>query len=740
MKRLVVWGLALVGASAMAQPIVVMDGSAADVLYPTAAQAIQDTATGFGDSNLGRPDIANGSELDAAYAVVNNATGDPWLYLVLAGNFETNGNKVEIFFDTRSGGQQQLSANNPPVAGLPRMGPGDEGPGLKFDSGFTADFYISVSAYGLPATIYVDYAELYDPVNAPNPAGYYCGAGFTKCETSGGQLSGGDPGAPLIYCTIDNSNIAGVDGDIVNRPYQYNGGAGVRTGLELAIPLSIIGNPTSNFRICAFINGINHDWVSNQSLAGMFGQAQNLGEPRLVDFTTIAGNQYFTVPVAPVRRGACCTGSGTCSITTPTGCAGTYLGDNTSCDGNPCDQIPAGRCCHQGNCYIRTQAECTAMGGVWYGAGTDCTGCPCPPFGACCLSDTNCVWIDQAGCAGLGGDYAGDYTRCQTNTCLPQVCCISNECFLLRQHICAAQGGTFVAGLTSCAGDPCSPAIQNPHVAGDFQGWNPTSDPMTETFPGSNIWVRSYAGLVPGSPHQFKITNGLPWSDPLHRNFPPANSWVFADAQGTITITYDANVYGDGWAPNINRLPLPASMVPTTWNAPGSYQSQIGGNNWDPNNPNTVMVETPPGSGIYKFEGSGLTPGTYYWKAVCYVSPQGDWFSCSWDSRSVNTANMEFVIGASSDVFRLWCDALTGVVRVEVISNPCANQLLADANCDGQVNAFDIDAFVLALTNPAAWESQYGANCDLMCVADCNQDGELNAFDIDPFVDILTGV
>jgi hypothetical protein len=72
----------------------------------------------------------------------------------------------------------------------------------------------------------------------------------------------------------------------------------------------------------------------------------------------------------------------------------------------------------------------------------------------------------------------------------------------------------------------------------------------------------------------------------------------------------------------------------------------------------------------------------------------------------------------------------------------CAGQELADANCDGVVNAFDIDAFVLALTNQAAWQAQYGSGglgCDIMCVIDCNADGTINSFDIDPFVQILTG-
>jgi len=52
------------------------------------------------------------------------------------------------------------------------------------------------------------------------------------------------------------------------------------------------------------------------------------------------------------------------------------------------------------------------------------------------------------------------------------------------------------------------------------------------------------------------------------------------------------------------------------------------------------------------------------------------------------------------------------------------------------VNAFDIDAFVLALTDPGQWYQQY--TCDIYCVADCNCDYVINAFDIDMFVFCLT--
>lgn len=61
--------------------------------------------------------------------------------------------------------------------------------------------------------------------------------------------------------------------------------------------------------------------------------------------------------------------------------------------------------------------------------------------------------------------------------------------------------------------------------------------------------------------------------------------------------------------------------------------------------------------------------------------------------------------------------------------------VLGDLNCDGIINNFDIDPFVLALTNPPAYQAQY-PNCDINR-ADINGDGSVNNFDIDPFVELL---
>jgi len=72
---------------------------------------------------------------------------------------------------------------------------------------------------------------------------------------------------------------------------------------------------------------------------------------------------------------------------------------------------------------------------------------------------------------------------------------------------------------------------------------------------------------------------------------------------------------------------------------------------------------------------------------------------------------------------------------IQIIGVP--DIMVGDLNCDSAVNAFDIDPFVLALTDPAGYTNAYPA-CDIN-LADINGDGVLNAFDIDPFVELLTG-
>jgi uncharacterized membrane protein len=71
--------------------------------------------------------------------------------------------------------------------------------------------------------------------------------------------------------------------------------------------------------------------------------------------------------------------------------------------------------------------------------------------------------------------------------------------------------------------------------------------------------------------------------------------------------------------------------------------------------------------------------------------------------------------------------------RTAILTPPPA---VGDTNCDGTVDAFDIEPFTLALTDPNGYAGQY-PNCDIRNV-DINGDGVVDAFDIEPFVELLT--
>lgn len=282
-------------------PTLPVDGLA-DAEYGSAL-AQQSVQTSFGNSTAGQTGFANGSELDLGYGTV---VGDQ-LYLLLAGNLEANFNKLEIFLDTRAGGQNRLRGDNPAVDGngLNRMG--DEGAntnGLRFDAGFEADYWIGATVGDAAAnySFFVNYAELL--TSAGNTNGYYLGS--TAAASDGTLAYGTNPFG--IKGTIDNSNTNGVTGGTNTSSwgllYVGSSGAGVLTGVELAIPLAAIGNPTGLVKVCAFINSTNHAYLSNQALEGLLvsgypthppANLPSLGEPRGVDFNNYSSRQWFEV-------------------------------------------------------------------------------------------------------------------------------------------------------------------------------------------------------------------------------------------------------------------------------------------------------------------------------------------------------------------------------------------------------------------------------------------------------------
>ena len=86
--------------------------------------------------------------------------------------------------------------------------------------------------------------------------------------------------------------------------------------------------------------------------------------------------------------------------------------------------------------------------------------------------------------------------------------------------------------------------------------------------------------------------------------------------------------------------------------------------------------------------------------------------------------------GNSYHVFSSQADA--------TVTNACHEILRGDANCDGVIDAFDIDPFTTALTDPEAYAAQF-PDCNGPCACDIDRNGQVDAFDVDPFVACLTG-
>lgn len=275
---------ALIGFASLAFSQSPIDGTLSPKYGP--AKSTQSLGTGFGDANLGQQFFCNGSELDTFHAKV--IAGN--LYIFLGGNMESNYNKLEVFIDCIAGGQNRLLANNPGVSfgALLRMGDDGSGNGLTFDAGFDADWWFSMTGGDVGGGTYGMFCDGAELLTAGGGIGEYLGS---VSDFSTGSLTGGNNFMGALG-SINNSNTAGVDGSNGGP----SSGAGVTTGMEICIPLANLGNPTGDIKICAFINGGGHDFLSNQNGGSLPGGSGNLGEPRVVNFSTIAGDQFIKTP------------------------------------------------------------------------------------------------------------------------------------------------------------------------------------------------------------------------------------------------------------------------------------------------------------------------------------------------------------------------------------------------------------------------------------------------------------
>jgi len=288
---------------------IVIDGSA-DTQYgpPFASQQLGTSTFKNTETNI---DAANGSEIDAAYGTISNGV----LYLVLAGNLDSGGvdstgnafDKLNIFFMTGPGGDHTLGTNYNGAADfghINNMGVGgnnsmDGNPGLTFDTGFAANYWIGVTVggAGVGPTFYVN-----REVICSNCDGEFLGNANPSNTPPGNIMVDNVFG---VRAALNNSNTNGVQMDLSGC--EVNGAPfnpqNVKTGVELAIPLSAIGSPTGKVSVTAFITDDQYLTMYNQVLPPINGGPSecqgSFGSADAVDFSTLPGTHTFTFTVPP---------------------------------------------------------------------------------------------------------------------------------------------------------------------------------------------------------------------------------------------------------------------------------------------------------------------------------------------------------------------------------------------------------------------------------------------------------
>jgi hypothetical protein len=464
--------------------------------------------TGFGNNTDPDAFLANGSEADAIRFFLSQS--EPALYVHVSGNLEPNFTRLDLYFDILpfdeiggTGGQNTLiydgdplEIEDPPGSGtfipnpdytgnpnidgnrlnnmggpfpIPGTDPQEFEPGFTFDDGFTADYFVYVTAgnvsvlgepewYGGIARLRDALPENPDDLGNPDP-------GKATEWGSANASSGGFFSNPFTTAQlwIDNSNVLGVAGGTDQYEPADSPPANVTTGIELRIPLDELDilvedgfggyvdwDGTTPFKVTALINGEFRSYMSNQLLPPVC--APELANPRVINLETqhlddqfalltLSGNGQtytnsavnLTACVEPI--GACCLDGNCTDNVLESVCladlGAVFQGDGTTCLSDPCPQAE-GACCIGVSCLIATESDCTTLfSGIYQGDGTNCDINPCQPVdptGACCFSCTGgapsapcpdasgpavgCVEVTAAACAAAGGLYVGDNSTC----------------------------------------------------------------------------------------------------------------------------------------------------------------------------------------------------------------------------------------------------------------------------------------------------------------------------------------
>ncbi|MEN0021363.1 MAG: hypothetical protein AAF747_10825 [Planctomycetota bacterium] len=220
------------------------------------------------------------------------------LFLGLTGNLEANFNKLHIYIDSESGGENTIA----PAGVFPDSDGFRNGSnGLTFDSAFSPDHLLIIRRGGTDFD--VDYVRLGAIVaNGAGPIIVNDITGTPSGDTGSGVFGGRNVELTVAY---NDSNMAGIGGN-QGAAADQNAALAVTTGLELSINLAALAvDQNTEFKISVMQNNQAHNFLSNQLLGGLPVGTNNLGGDGAsgftgnlggVDLNQFAGDQFFTVP------------------------------------------------------------------------------------------------------------------------------------------------------------------------------------------------------------------------------------------------------------------------------------------------------------------------------------------------------------------------------------------------------------------------------------------------------------
>jgi hypothetical protein len=350
--------------------------------------------------------------------------------------------------------------------------------------------------------------------------------------------------------------------------------------------------------------------------------------------------------------------------------------------------------------YVRASAyDYFQCGGVYQVALT------CEPivYGACCLPSGACSNLPAVTCASQDGTYLGDGTTCAGTVCPngPGACCTADgACTDAHTQIgCEGLDGVYYGGGSLCAQIACI----YPEEPFTREGEPICYDGYVDDFNGGcdppvSYWYRGYMFC----PMRFVGYSG-----------------TYLAPDGSRRRDMDL----------FQLVDLPHEPTRYLWRVTAAFPVQIG----------FAFVNDFWGIDLCNWQLEATASAAAYETATIDID-----FAFATDSCWFLYVRPQ----AGVQGLRPGTPYIADLTSEPAPSADCAFQIHGDANCDGDVNVFDIDAFVIALAQgEAAWTAAYGGevpwppfvDCGYPCVNDCNHDGAVNVFDIDPFVRILVG-